>query len=160
MLKRAQDEMEAARAVLERALAIPFSRDVAAERVQHARVLEQLAWVSSAENAPDRSEALFHQAIALVEGMRPCDDREVAEMRYRYSIFCAQESRFEEAEASARAALDHAALATDLDPLEVADYREQYASILTSLGREAEAAEQLALVEQIWHVHDRSPSDL
>jgi tetratricopeptide (TPR) repeat protein len=154
MVHRAEDEIEAARTALKRAAAIPFAPDVAAECVQHARALEQLAWVASAEDAADRSADLFHQAIALVENLQPPDYREAAEMRYRYSIYCAQESRFEEAEANARAALDHAALTTDLDELEIADYREQYASVLTALGREQEATEQLGLVEAIWAKHD------
>jgi tetratricopeptide (TPR) repeat protein len=152
-LRRALGEMEAARIVLQRAAVIPFALDSASERREHARIIEQLAWVESAEDEADRSEALFQEALALVENPVGFDDREAAEMRFRYAIHCEQESRFIDAEASLQSALEYAARTGEIDALEIADYREQYASILTSLGREPEAAEQLALVEEIWARH-------
>ena len=146
----AQGKIEAARGVLERAADIPFTPDMPAERCEHARALEQLAWVCSAENRGEQAEALIRRAIAVIEDGSDCDYREAAEMRYRLAIFHANEGRYTDAEESLLAALRSADMATELDALEIADYREQYAVVLTAMGRGEEAAAQAAEVTRIW----------
>ncbi len=150
MVRRCQDQMKDARAVLERAYRIPVAKGVHEERLQHARAVEQLAWVCAAEDDVDLAETLFQSAVSLVETTDPCDYREIAEMRYRLSIFYAQESRYEIAGANVSAALHAAERTADLDELEMADFREQYATILVELGRRDEAEVQLSEVRRIW----------
>lgn len=146
---RAQDKTEEAKELLERARRIPFERDQPGERKQHARALEQLAWVSSIQDRGENAEALFRSAIALVAAA-PCDYREIAEMQYRRSIFYSQDGRHARAEDCVLAALDAAAQTDGLDALEVADFREQYAAVLEALGKTQDAERERAEVRRIW----------
>jgi tetratricopeptide (TPR) repeat protein len=145
-----QGRVESARGVLERARDIPIAPEVAAEQVEHARTLEQLAWVCVAEDRIQEGEDLFHRAIARLEGNGICEYRESAEMRYRLSVFYAGNGQYEKAEDSLIAALHAAEGTTEVCDLEIADFREQYAEILTALGRHEEAAAQIAEVKRIW----------
>jgi tetratricopeptide (TPR) repeat protein len=160
MLLRAQDRIESARGVLERARGIPYTPDIPYERAEHAHTLEQLAWVCSAENRINEAEDLFHRAIALLDDTDFCDYRETAEMRYRMSIFYASCARYTEAEESLISAFLAAEHTTEIDDLELADYREQYSRILTALGRNKEAAAQIAEVKRIWEDSGAPRDDL
>ena len=160
MLFRAQDDMISADEILVCACSIPINLAATAESLQHARAIEQLAWVRSVLEGGEAAEALFCRAITLVESVSPCDNREVAEMRYRLSIFLAQEGRFIEAEENIVAALRTAEKTTDMDELEIADYREQYAVILAELDVPVQAAVQLAEVKRIWRESGAPRDDL
>lgn len=160
MLLRAEDELDEARRILERAQAIPYTEDAPEERTQHANALEQLAWVCAAQGSCDQAEVLFDSALALVETEGASSHREAAEMRFRRSIYYAQEQRYEEAETDIVRALREAEEAADLDALEIADYREHYASLLSRAGRSGEAASQFAEVKRLWEESGGTRDDL
>ncbi len=160
MLHRAQGDISSAGEVLKRACRIPFDAEAAVESLHHARAVEQLAWVRSAQESPEEAETLFCQAIHLIEADKRPDYREAAEMRYRFSIFLAQKARFAEAEENIVAALKAGENTCDLDDLEIADYREQYASILTALDKPLKAIAQLAEVKRLWRESGASRDDL
>lgn len=160
MLHRAQGDMASALTVVQRACDIPYDAASEAEAILHGNALEQLAWVRAALEEDEEAEALFLRAIALVEAVRPRNYREIAEMRYRFSIFLAQRERFVEAEESIVEALCVAEKAEDVDALEIADYREHYATILAEVGLPLKSAVQLAEVKRIWREAGAPRDDL
>ncbi|HLJ54584.1 MAG TPA: tetratricopeptide repeat protein [Chthonomonadaceae bacterium] len=128
--------------------------------LQHARAVEQLGWVRYAADGPTAAEPLLLRACSLVESAPTPSLREVAELRYRLSIFLSQEARFAEAEQSVVAAIEAAERSGDVDPLEIADYREQYAAILNGLGLRLQADVQLSEVRRAWRESGAPRDDL
>ena len=160
LVLRAQEDWAAAGAILERACAIPVAPTVFADSLQHARAIEQLAWVRATDEDGAEADRLFKSALSLVEALVPFDYRESAEMHYRFSIYLFNAGRFAEAEKSIVTALRAADKADDVDELEIADYREQYAAILTKLDLPLQASVQLAKVKQAWEACGAPREDL
>jgi tetratricopeptide (TPR) repeat protein len=149
LLYRLQERHLEARDVLARALQIPPD-GTQQHSLETARAVEHLAWIEAAEGQSERAEALFQQSITRMETMPQTDYRALAELLFRLSLFYSQEERYLESEACLFKTLAATEKTTEVYDLEIADYREQYAAILTEMGREKEAREQIAIVKRIW----------
>lgn len=157
LLYRFQERYEEARAVLERARSLPLD-GTQRHGIEYARTLEHLAWVEAALGQMEGAEPLFQHAVTLVEEMPHTDFRILAEMRYRLSLFYSQQERYPESEDCLLKTLTAAEQTPEVYDLDIADYREQYAFILSEMGREREAQQQLAVVKSLWQ-HAGTPRD-